>query len=200
MKIDEVIFRRLLHEVEWGDVAFGPERVDIESDEENVEEEDIVLGQIIDYVRLKSDIEDTDAIRSAMIDPRYSDVLSQPDAEEIYRGMSVPLSMLSKWLRIKQEEIPRTGLKNLVGVKVRPRNMNVTSWTTKSLVAHSFAIGDPLNRVSVVYSASVSDNPGVLLDIKNFLERVNTPAHTLAREYEVLALGPVLVKTIEWGY
>jgi hypothetical protein len=190
-----------------GRVAFAGDRSDLSSTdldempEPDTEIEWELYGKLMRHFTHATHIGTSAAnlIRDLLKRGWYSDVFRAPDVPEVFRGMYIERDWLIKAVG-PQGASPKGAAQ--VSFAFEPKGSG-SSWTTDEAVARKFGGfegGDHREEyVAVLLHARVADHPGQLVVGPEGLYRVKGFAG-IPEEREVLALGPIRVHRIEWGY
>lgn len=129
----------------------------------------------------------------------YPEVIHEPEAHTIYRGMAVPRAYLARALR--REDFEPEG-ETAASFTFEPTRGSTTSWSLSKDVANNFAndvatAHQNIEMWCLVMEAKVDDNPDSLMVGPGGFYKVPEFAdyHT---EEEVLAIGPVRVSRVMW--
>lgn len=190
-----------------GRVAFAGDRTDLpgtdldEMPEPDTELEWELYGKLMRHFTQSTHIGAATAntIRGFLERGLYTDVFRAPDVPEVFRGMYIGRDWLIK--AVGPQGASSKGAAQ-VSFTFEPKGGG-SSWTTDEAVARKFGGfegGDHREEyVAVLLHARVADHPGQLVVGPEGLYRVGGFAG-IPEEREVLALGPIRVHRIEWGY
>lgn len=178
-----------------GKIVFPSLRQDVPLEKNTAVEttlQNAIYGHIIRNKKLKS--EDAQIIKSLVSGNYYPKWFSEPTAEILYRGMSVPKSYIANILGTDVDKTPRSGEK-MIDWDFVPLD-ETSSWTTDEDEADSqFSVG---SGVSFLMTANVSENPDKFVDIEKLYGISSFMDYS--REQEVIAIGPIKVFKIRWGF
>lgn len=139
---------------------------------------------------------DVTQIKELLANGWYSDVFSEPQVTEVYRGMSVT----DEWLKkiTGQETLSDVGEIDM-SKTFKPKG-DSSSWSTDSSMAEYFSIhpaqrGKGFKR-AVVLHANVADNPGSFVSATGLYGVEGLDEFT--GENEVIGLGPIKIHKISW--
>lgn len=199
----ESILIKLLHEstLDLGNIQFSPNRVDgVSKNEPNTWDEKRMFSDILQWVEFSNSTPRfAENLRQLMTSPKYGNFFSPPKSGLIYRGMSeIPIKTISGWLKSSgNEDLSKKKSFEMdcnFVLEMQPES-SVSSWTYSKKIAENFTDEGP--GKSVVLTARVDQNPGVLLDLSK-IQRAVPDLGPNGDEKEVLALGPVIVSKIRW--
>lgn len=135
---------------------------------------------------------------------KYSDVLREPKAKVVYRGVNAGPRWIREMLGLRASDpVPIKGTEE-IDYEYESSNGKAMSWTTSKGTAKDFQevsseeVSDSDKPMySVVLTATVADNPGTFLSGPGGLYNLKAGAE-YSSENEVLALGAVRVTSITW--
>lgn len=135
---------------------------------------------------------------------KYSDVLREPKAKVVYRGVNAGPRWIREMLGLRASDpVPLKGTEE-IDYEYESSNGKAMSWTTSKGTAKDFQevsseeVSDSDKPMySVVLTATVADNPGTFLSGPGGLYNLKAGAE-YSSENEVLALGSVRVTGITW--
>lgn len=111
--------------------------------------------------------------------------IHEPKTRQVYRGMTVPKSWLTK-----------NGIAKVGVTQTSDLIISALSWTTSRSVAMKYVEIPDGSRVNVLLSANVADNPSTFASGPGgWYALVNFSRQTIDRE--VLAVKPVLVSSVK---
>ena len=133
-------------------------------------------------------------LRDLMSQGLYPNMLAEPTAGIVYRGMNIEDRGVA-WLK-KQARGELIGKKGMIDVnmKYKPKR-GAASWTTKKKVAEEFF--NTGAEYHIILHARVEDNPGMFLSAEKGLYKTDF-AERFVHEHEALGLGTIKVFRIEW--
>lgn len=133
-------------------------------------------------------------LRDLMSQGLYPNMLAEPTAGIVYRGMNVEGRGVA-WLK-KQARGELIGKKGMIDVnmKYKPKR-GAASWTTKKKVAEEFF--NTGAEYHIILHARVDDNPGMFLSAEKGLYKTDF-AERFVHEREAIGLGTIRVFRIEW--
>lgn len=145
-------------------------------------------------------------LRAFLADGMYSDVIKEPDAEEVFRGVNSGPNWIRKILRVPPgTPIEAEGEADVSFTYSNPKDRSaVMSWATKEAAAMRFfksSGSDVEDRDAELYTllltARVGDNPATFISGPDGLYKLKGP-NDYKNEAEALALGPVKVTHVKW--
>jgi hypothetical protein len=152
-----------------------------------------IYGHIIRNKKLKS--KDAQLIKSLVSGNYYPKWFSEPTAEIIYRGMSVPKRYIANILGKEPNEVPGSGEEELDWT-FNPLE-ETSSWSMNEDEADSqFALEG--SGVAFLMSAKVSENPDKFVDLEKLYGISSFMDYS--DEQEVIAIGQIKVFKIRWGF
>lgn len=211
--------RRNLQEIDMGKSAFDPARRKplFDPPEPNTPSEQELEKTLIRWLRKggrqftfsASEIAD---IRSLMSDPKWSAQFHEPNVDEVYRGIALPINKLSLWTGLSPIQVNLVMPKGEIRAKKKAPTDRPASWTKNEKIAWMFAVGASTSTtglIPVVLYARVSDNPGVFFDIADMLsdmkrQEVDPETGALTSglvdmsEAEVVSLAPTTTYMYRW--
>lgn len=173
--------------------------------EKNTKEEELLYKQL--YSHFQNNVMDgvsgldekgVEILKKMLANNEYPDIIREPNAKMIMRGMSVSDQELRN-LRAA------AGNDDFQGKKVKLKysgiyipKKSVSSWTTNKNKAIDFATNNIRSGAiwSIILYAQVSDNPGKLLQCDNTLYQFSF-AESVNDEHEVIAMGNITTSAIE---
>lgn len=208
---DVKLLRDLIREMAGplGLYAFSDERQKLPSPppiEKNTGTETRLFKKIVDSIERnkKLDTRAAEAIKGILSDGQYQDMLREPEAEMLYRGMLLNRVEVEALLGTKDYIQAYRG--GLAGDFVfRPRGGAASSWTTDKSVASNFtgtswlsSRGDR-NKSKVVMTARKSSNPFCFFELKPFYPFLSDYDFYSA-ESEAVGLGDIKFEFVEMGH
>jgi hypothetical protein len=208
---EETLLRDLISEIvaPLGLHAFSDERQILPSpppSEKNTAAETRLFQKIIKSVErnAKLDVRAAETIKGILRDGQYQDMLREPEAEMLYRGMILSPKEIEALLGTKDWIQAHRG--GLAGDFVfRPRGGAASSWTTDKSVASNFTgtswlspRGDR-NKRKVVMTARRSSNPFCFFELKPFYPLLSNYDFYSA-ESEAVGLGDIKFEFVEMGH
>lgn len=135
---------------------------------------------------------------------KYSDILREPKAKVVYRGVNAGPRWIREMLGLRASDpVPLKGTEE-IDYEYESSDGKAMSWTTSKGTAKDFQevsseeVSDSDKPMySVVLTAAVADNPGTFLSGPGGLYNLKAGAE-YSSEDEVLALGAVRVTGITW--
>ena len=171
--------------------------------EKNTGAETRLFKKIVDSVERnkKLDARAVDAIKGILRDGQYQDMLREPEAEMLYRGMLLSRIEIEALLGTKDYIQAYRG--GLAGDFVfSPRGGGASSWTTDKSVASNFTATSWLsprrdrNKDKVVMTARRSSNPFCFFELKPFYPFLSNYDFYSA-ESEAIGLGDIKFEMVE---
>lgn len=156
------------------------------------------------------------SLEDALASDEYADVIKEPSSDELYRGMSVPISWLRTALKIEDDtsvKLPRRGEEE-GSFTFAPRSGASSSWTDNIKVAKNFANwslareGDAGEEeieneedyyASIVMVAPLSKNQNAFMAGPEGFYKLAT-VNRFADEDETIGLGEIKVSKIMWAF
>lgn len=141
--------------------------------------------------------EDAALMRKFLSKEWYSEIFHEPTAKVVYRGFSVSKNW--KWLLrvLKVDKLPKDKGSIEKNFTYTPSRTATSSWSTSKKVARDFAEGGD-RGMSVIFHASVADNPGRFVAGPGGLYKVQG-FEQYDSEKEAIGLGPIKVFKVEWN-
>ena len=208
---EETLLRDLIREMTGplGLYAFSDERQKLPSPppiEKNTGAETRLFKKIVDSIERnkKLDTRAAEAIKEILRDGQYQDMLREPEAEMLYRGMLLNRVEVEALLGTKDYIQAYRG--GLAGDFVfRPRGGTASSWTTDKSVASNFTATSWLsprrdsNKSKVVMTARRSNNPFCFFELKPFYPFLSD-YNFYSAESEAVGLGDIKFEFVEMGH
>lgn len=203
----------------WPSARFDDEKDKVLEEPDTPEEADALKGLRGHVINNRPMPDEAAAsLEDALASGEYTDVIKEPSYDELYRGMSVPLSWLRTALKIEGDasvKLPRRGEEE-GSFTFSPRTGASSSWTDNIYVAKNFANWslvreeDPDTQelsdededdyyASVIMVAPKSKNPDAFMAGPGGFYKLAT-VNRFADEDETIGLGEIKVSKIMWAF
>jgi hypothetical protein len=209
--------------IDLGKVQFAHDRLDLPASqrtEKDTPEESELFDNIVGWVMGQepphpSQLAKIKTLTRDRSSP-YNKFFSSYDSGPAYRGLyAIKEELLQRWIGrpLRREEkkdsndwhkaesnefIRPTGMGGLMEDKLK----NVQSFSKNKEAAKKFCSDFSPKSVGlycVIVTAAAEDNPGKFLDLESGIYKLKS-VQRMVDEAEVLALGPIIMKEIEWIY
>lgn len=183
---------------EFEEYLFADERHGQVPDEPDTQDEKALYDELKAHFVANEALSEDEAnlIKRLMADGKYSTVLKKPEAEYVYRGMTVYGEYIRRALGLGDvESLPRKGSKT-ASFTYTPRSGGSSSWSLQHESTHDFMGGS--KDINVLLIARTSDNDGSFVSGPDGLYKV-TGLDKHDEEQEVVGLGPIKVAKIIWN-
>lgn len=188
--------------------AFSDERQKLPSPppiEKNTGVETMLFKKIVDSIERnkKLDARAAETIKGILRDGQYQDMLREPEAEMLYRGMILDPKEIIALLGVEKFDWAQAIRSGVTGdFMFRPRGGSASSWTTDKSVASNFTATswlssqDDRNKSQIIITARRSSNPFCFFELKPFYPFLSN-IDFYSAESEAVGLGDIKFELAE---